>query len=359
MVQIKGAWGPGTGAGSHKTFAQSTRPFFYREGQRRGSHEDGMLVIDEDGVFNTYYLPGAVILDGGKTVKYTPPYRYYLMLSPTTDYSEAENFYKPNLVGKTFTVDIDFGRHGASCGCNLNFYLVNMPVGFPGKDHDYYCDAQCFPNVGCCAEFDMNEGNMIAQQVTNHACTGDYTGHPDWVCSKWGNPWDKTHPDSFGIGGAGIDSRKSFTWSQMFEKVGKDLSVVTTMSQGNYTHVLRLGPGNRQMNVMMRELEMGMAFVTGYWSAPDMNWLDGEVCGHGPEDCNMRPAYISNWRITSNGSPVPTPAPVPIPSPPPQPAGHYCCWSQGCSSCQEDADHWCNKNQASCDGCAGMWCPRS
>jgi hypothetical protein len=36
-----------------------------------------------------------------------------------------------------------------------------------------------------------------------------------------------------------------------------------------------------------------MAFVTGYWHSPGMNWLDGEVCGTEPEHCNMNPAYIA------------------------------------------------------------------
>jgi len=61
-------------------------------------------------------------------------------------------------------------------------------------------------------------------------------------------------------------------------------------------------------------LEKGMAFVTGYWYASDMNWLDSDECGSGPEHCNQNPAYISNWRITTNsGSPY-SPSPAPAPS---------------------------------------------
>jgi len=225
------------------------------------------------------------------------------MKNPTTNYSDAEDFYKPMFLGKTFAVDIDFRGDGPSCGCNLNFYLVDMPVELPGKDEDYYCDAQCFEGLGCCAEFDMNEGNMNVQQVTNHACTDDYgEEHPDWVCSKWGDPINKTRGRDFGAGAEyTIDSRRVFTYAQSFEvEESGDFTFTTTISQEGREVVLRIGPGSRQLNAMLEVLERGMAFVTGYWFQKDMNWMDGETCGQGPEHCNRHPAFISNWRLTSN-----------------------------------------------------------
>lgn len=39
-----------------------------------------------------YYLPGATVEDGGRTVKYTPQ-------NVAADYSKAESFYKPILPG--------------------------------------------------------------------------------------------------------------------------------------------------------------------------------------------------------------------------------------------------------------------
>jgi hypothetical protein len=292
-----------------------SKPFLGHPGATSGflkDEEQGIILIDEDGVENTYYLPGATILNSGKTVKYLPPWRFYLMKIPTTNYSNAADFYKPDFIGKTFTVDIDFGSDGPSCGCNLNFYLVDMPVSTPGKDKDYYCDAQCFEGLGCCSEFDMNEGNMNVQMITNHACTNDYTEHPDWVCSKWGSPLTKTHSGGFSPGpGHTIDSTKPFSYSQRFEKEGGEFIFTTTLSQEGREVVLRLDSKDTQMNAMLEVLEKGMAFVTGYWYAEDMNWLDNENCGNGPEHCNSHPAYISNWRLTSNDGPVPAPAPLP------------------------------------------------
>merc|ERR1712045_1056206 len=227
------------------------------------------------------------------------------MKSPTTDYSNADNFYMPMFSGKTFSVDIDFQTNGPSCGCNLNFYLVGMPWPTEGKDHDHYCDAQCFPGLGCCAEFDMNEGNMEVQQITNHACTRDYSSHPDWQCHKWGDPEAKTHSSDFGPGADyTIDSGRPFTFSQRFDVNGDDFLFTTVISQDGNQVVRQMGPGSSQLNAMLKEIQKGMVFVTGYWFAPDMNWMDGELCGNGPEHCNMNPVYISNWRLTTNSGPA-------------------------------------------------------
>merc|ERR1712107_545974 len=162
----------------------------------------------------------------------------------------------------------------------------------------------------------MNEGNMDVQQITNHACTNNYGGHPDWACNKWGDPEVKSHSNEFGPGSQyTINSRKPFTFSQVFDVNNGDFTFTTKMTQEGREISKRMGPGNEQLNAMWRVLEGGMAFVTGYWFAQDMNWMDWELCGSGPEHCNMNPADISNWRITSNGSPVPSPSPSPVQHP--------------------------------------------
>merc|ERR1719384_2036453 len=336
-----------------ESFVQSSRPYL-ANGKSLVGAEAGAILINEDGVMNTYYLPGATTIDGGRTVKYTPPYRFYLMRSPTTDYSNEDNFYMPIFPGKTFSVDIDFKRDGPGCGCNLNFYLVSMPWPEEGKDHDWYCDAQCFDGLGCCHEFDMNEGNKEVQQMTNHACTRDYAAHPDWQCHKWGEPETKTAGHEFSPGaGHTIDSNKPFTYSQRFDVNGDDFTFTTIISQGGRQVVKTMGPGNRQLNAMLKELNKGMAFVTGYWFAADMNWMDGDECGGGVEHCNMNPAYISNWRLTTNDGPAPVPTP-PSPGPGPGP-GSKCCWGGGCTGCA-DPSNWCSKSEDHCGQCGGTWC---
>jgi len=333
-------------------------PFLGNKGGALDPHEEGKLLIEEDGVLNTYYLPGATIQDDGKTVMFVPPLRFYLMKEPTTDYSDETKFYKPIFPGKTFTVDMKLENVG--CGCNVNFYLVDMPVPEAGKDNDHYCDGQCFNGLGCCAEFDMNEGNNAVQQITNHACTYDYPGHPDWACHKWGEPEVKVSPGEF-AGGRGhtIDGNKPFTFSQQFKMTDGQLQVITTITQGAAKVVKTMGP-NAQLQAMLNtgSLLNGMAFVTGYWTASDMNWLDGDICGSGPEHCSGAPAYISNWRLTTD-TPAPPAPPHPAPGPGPGPAPvvdatHMCCWGgpEGCKG----AEDWCGQASENCQGkCGGKW----
>merc|ERR1740123_1135264 len=352
----------------HQDIPPLSVPYFPPEGAGKPTYTP--LIIDEDGVKNQYYLPGANIINDGTTVKFEPPYRFYLMKEPTTDYSKSENFFKPDWMGKTFTVDFDFKPDGPACGCNLNFYLVDMPWPTAGDEGDYYCDAQCFQGKGCCAEFDMNEGNKEVQQVTNHACTGkgSYPGHPDWECNKWGDPELKTHASDFSPGPAHtINSNLPFTYAQKFEMEGDQFVFMTTMTQNGKSTTLKMGPGNDQLNVMAKNISKGMVFVTGYWFDPAMNWLDGEECGSGTEHCNKNPAYLTNWRLTTNGNPVPTPALPPSPPAPPTPptpptpapsTGTKCCWGGQCGvGCDNNPGAWCNKGKGECEGsCGGKWC---
>merc|ERR1719151_72063 len=122
------------------------------------------------------------------------------------------------------------------------------------------------------------------------------------------------------------------------------------MSQEGRQVVLRMGPGSSQLNAMLRELQKGMAFVTGYWFAADMNWMDGEVCGSGTEHCNMNPAYISNWRITSNDGPAP-----PSPGPAPPASGGCCKFGADCADCGDDNTGWCHQSAANCEICTGTF----
>jgi len=366
MIQL-GALGRSTVKGfKQRKFGSlgNSKPFFPEEGKPSPNYKP--LIINEDGEMNEYYLPGAEISSDGGTVTYNPPYRFYLMRNPTTDYSNADNFYKPDFAGKTFTVDIDYGEDGASCGCNLNFYLVDMPVVDAGKDGDYYCDAQCFEDMGCCSEFDMMEGNNEVNQITNHACTGDYSDHSDWECNKWGDPEVKTQSSDFGPSSSStIDTSKLFTYSQKFDENDGDFIFTTVMSQEGRTVTQVMGPGNSQLNEMLKVIQTGMAFVTGYWFASDMTWLDGDQCGSGTETCNEHPVGISNWRITSNDQPVPTSAPTPSTPTPPTPSTTTtilpvsgtgkCCWDGCDSGCQTEG--YCVESQANCEGdCNGEWC---
>lgn len=311
----------------------------------------GAIKINVDGVVKEYWLPGATTIDDNTTVKYEPPWRYYLTNHYTTDYSKVENFYQPELIGKTFSVDMFFGPDGAGCGCNLNFYLVDMPASTAGNDEDWYCDAQCFDGLGCCHEFDMYEGNAMVSQITNHACSGKgkYQGHSDWACHKWGDPADKTKAAEFSPGPEHtIDTTRKFTYEQEFWEVNGQAIVTTRMVQGSKRLEKTLGPHNQELNDMFKVIKAGMVFVTGYWYNKAMNWLDGEACGTGDEQCNQKPVYISNWKITSNRGPAP------IVGPPSTPG--KCCWGK-CDGCTTGLSGWCSEAAGNCAVCDGtLWC---
>merc|ERR1712151_1099619 len=119
-------------------------------------------------------------------------------------------------------------------------------------------------------------------------------------------------------------------------------------SQGSTTKTYRMGP-NGQLDAMMKtgSLLNGMAFVTGYWMAEDMNWMDGDSCGGGKEKCNENPIYLGNWRITTN-SPSPPAPPSPPPTPPAPPGQGHCYWHE-CGN--HIMDGWCDESPEHCAGC--------
>merc|ERR1719343_1511333 len=102
------------------------------------------------------------------------------------------------------------------------------------------------------------------------------------------------------------------------------------MKQDGRVLTKTMGPGNSQLNAMFEVIKGGMAFVTGYWFDPSMNWLDGDECGSGPETCDNAPAWISNWQIY-------TTPPGPAPTPPPVVHDGKCCWNS-CSGCVSGMD---------------------
>lgn len=259
------------------------------------------IQIEEDGVWNQYYLSVTygpqTTVDDGKGVQYGGS-KSYLMKTQTNDYSDADNFKKLSLPGKTLTVDIDYGSNPASCGCNVNFFLVDMPATSPGEFGDYYCDANCVGG-NCCSEFDLDEANGNAFQVTNHACSSATSG-----CNGGGTPELKWNSgNGFGIGDSySINTKKPFTYSIDFkeENAGTsnaNLVITVTLTQGDnsLSHVMSGG----EVNTMWQYLAAGMVLVVDYWDASNMFWLDQPPCS-GTEVCNYASSTLSNIRITSN-----------------------------------------------------------
>mmetsp|Transcript_83957 Transcript_83957/g.133046 ORF Transcript_83957/g.133046 Transcript_83957/m.133046 type:complete len:411 (-) Transcript_83957:306-1538(-) len=264
--------------------------------------------INEDGKWNTYYLPGATIYNK-RTVNYGINDKYYLMASDTTDYSNAANFHKVILAGKTMIATINL--NGAGCGCNVNFFLVNMPASSPGQYGDYYCDANCVGG-NCCAEFDINEMNTHALQVTNHNC-----GEPpeSWNCDGDGDPLIKFLPGEYGPGSSNtINTDNPFNFSlQALEVIkGSDsenyLQVFARLWQDGKTVMKSMGGQGSPLNSQWGNLAAGMVLVIDYWESGDLTWLDGASCT-APETCSGAHADLSDMKLITNALETPANCP--------------------------------------------------
>jgi len=253
--------------------------------------------INEDGVWNTYFLPGANIIDK-RTVEYGINDKYYLMKYDTTDTCKAGNFEMLKLPGKTITATVFL--NGAGCGCNVNFFLVAMPASSLGEYGDCYCDANCVGG-NCCNEFDLNEMNTHAVQVTNHLCGDPPT---DETCDGNGSPVMNFSPNLFGPGnGNTIDTEHPFNYSVQFKEViysehnpDNHLVVAATIRQGD--KVVTNTMANAALTGMWTQLASGMVLVFDYWESSDMTWLDGASC-QAPESCSGNKAQVSNMHITN------------------------------------------------------------
>lgn len=269
---------------------------------------DYQFQINEDGTWNTYYLPGATIYNK-RTVNYGINDKYYLMAKDTTDFSNAANFHKVKLAGKTMIATINL--NGAGCGCNVNFFLVNMPASSPGQYGDYYCDANCVGG-NCCAEFDINEMNTHALQITNHNC-GDPPG--SWNCDGNGDPLIKFLPGEFGPGTSNtINTDNVFKFSlQALEVIqGSNdqnyLKVFARLWQDGKTVMKSMGGVGSPLNVQWGNLADGMVLVIDYWESGDLTWLDGASCT-APETCSGAHADLSDMKLITNALETPANCP--------------------------------------------------
>lgn len=307
---------------------------------------NGAMKVNWYGKEETKYLAGAQITDDGHgmTLTANPFMKVYLMHKPVMTSSSLADFALLQLAGHRVKVDVDMGNPGASCGCNVAFFLVSMPGQFGGQWGDYYCDANCVGG-NCCAEFDLMEMNTRTMQVTSHPCT-DYRRPPfqsrSSACDHGGHPEIKfgNGRHDFGAGGGyTIDSQKKFTFTMEFPTEDGKLKGYVTLTQNGLT----VRQTMHDLNAVRKPLTDGMVLVLDAWQSRDMTWLDGGVC-HAPEQCNLQSTKFSNFEIVKLGG-------EPAPGPQPQPGG--VCQQQSSCGCGW-ATHWCGPDDGSkcwCDCC--------
>jgi len=323
------------------------RPSSVLQRNNRTSESIPEFQIQEDGSWNTYFLPGATVHDK-RAVTYGINDKYYLKKLRTADNSEAQNFKMLELPGKTLIVEVDL--NGAGCGCNVNFFLVSMPAAQPGEYGDYYCDGN---GVGgnFCPEFDTNEMNQHALQITNHNCWDPWSRQS---CDGDGDPEMKFYPGEFGPGDWNkIDTNQKFFFSvQMKEVIYGDsdpanhLIVETRAWQGpNRVIKKQMGGANSPMNGMWGNLAKGMVLVIDYWESQDLTWLDGAAC-HAPSYCSGNKATISNMQLIKNDNPS-------LSARCPAKEGYSCDWADQEGACDNDdaTEGWC---RCCCTKCSSV-----
>lgn len=285
---------------------------------------DGGITVSWFGEDTVKYFVGAEIVSGGRGLILTaePFMKVTLMNSPKRTSQTPADFAYLQLAGNSFRVTVNMGSPGASCGCNVAFFLVSMPSTGPGQFGDFYCDANCVGG-NCCPEFDLIEMNTHALQVTNHKCS-NYQKPPkqygNWECDHGGSPIVKfaNSGSEFGPGDHfTINSQQPFEFRMDFPFEGGVLKghVVLTQRGRTVRHTMH------NLDSIRGPLTDGMALVLDAWEATDMTWLDGGSCGN-PSSCNKQSTIFENLVLTALGGGPPSPAgPSPASTPAPSTAG--------------------------------------
>ena len=219
-----------------------------------------------------------------------------------SDVISPDSFYMMPLLGKRLTFNVDMSNVG--CNCNGALYFVSMPAYNssqklePGKNGDYYCDAN---KVGgtYCPEMDVMEANKYAMASTAHTCNYD-PPHYYSSCDRGGCGTNVLDADYNGYGpGKKIDTNQPFTLAVSFIKGndGKLSTVQNTFSQGSQS--VKFDACNANYLQWMGYSLPGIVMTMSLWGTGEggMSWLDGKSGCHG--GCNLGSSKVtfSNIRL--------------------------------------------------------------
>ena len=208
----------------------------------------------------------------------------------------TNSYYNMPLLGKRLTFDVDMSAVG--CNCNGALYFITMP-GYnstqqpvPGKDNDYYCDANAVGGTYC-PEMDVMEANKYAMASTAHTC--QYHA-PHYYSSCDGGGCGKNVLD-VDMGGFGprkrIDTNRPFTFSVSFftGRNGRLSTVTNYFSQGGQS--LKFDACNPDYLQWMGMSLPGIVMSISLWGTGDggMSWLDGKSGCHGA--CNLGASRVT------------------------------------------------------------------
>lgn len=184
----------------------------------------------------------------------------YNFASPRLYLTYNGSYAKIPLLGRQIQFDIDVSA--MPCGSNAALYVSDMPLTMPSTG---YCDAQGDNGAGC-NEFDIYEGNAIANAFTSHSCS-------DQTCDKSGcgiNTKDTSLQ---------VDTSKPFTIITQFITSNDLLSEVkqqyiqnNQLYEGGSIYPCGTDGG---FDEMRNTLAAGMVLVISVWGGSyNMEWLD-------------------------------------------------------------------------------------
>ena len=208
----------------------------------------------------------------------------------------TDSYYQMPLLGKRLTYDVDLSKVG--CSCNGALYFVQMPAynsnqkPEPGKDGEYYCDAN---QVGgtYCPEMDVMEANKFAMASTAHTC--DYHAPHYYSSCDHGGCGTNVLDDNKSEFGPGkpIDTNKPFTLSVSFIKGdnGRLSTVTNVFSQGGVS--VKFNSCHADYLQWMGYSLPGIVMTMSLWGtkAGGMSWLDGKSGCQG--DCNLDDSRVA------------------------------------------------------------------
>lgn len=258
-------------------------------------------------VLSTDWSKGNIRVNGG-TITLHGGGHAYLGDSSSNDLSPNAYYHMPlfdNQQGgknKRLSFEIDISDVG--CNCNGALYFVTMPAYNsaqqlqPGKDGDYYCDAN---KVGgtYCPELDIMEANKYAMASTAHTC--NYIApHYYSSCDQGGCGTNVLDVDEGGFGpGKRIDTNKPFTLTVDFihGENGRLSTLTNTFTQEGQT--VKFNACNANYLQWIGYSLPGIVMTMSLWGTKDggMSWLDGKSGCHG--SCNLSSSKVtfSNIRL--------------------------------------------------------------
>ena len=229
--------------------------------------------------------------------------RAYLGDSPDDAFT-VDSFYQMPLLGKRLLFDVDMSEVG--CNCNGALYILAMPAynsdqkPVPGKDGDYYCDAD---KVGgtYCQDMDVMEANKFAMASTAHTC--DLVAphyYPD--CDRKGcgmNVLDINF-NGYGPGKMPINTNKLFTLSVAFvkDKDGELAKISNSFIQDGCSLHFSSCNDTAYLHKLGKSLP-GMVMTMSLWGTGEggMSWLDGKSGCHGACDVKNSQVTFTDIRL--------------------------------------------------------------